>query len=106
MTRHGRDSNHGPLGQECISLTTEPKSRFYDGVVRDWLYSESMPDLMQILVTLKQLMYVKTITFSSISHLNWLKQLQCVLMVEGTGSWCLLHISMPRTNSTQGFIRL
>ena len=46
MIRPRRDSNPGPLGQKSNALTTEPKSRLPDAVVRDWLYTEAMQDLL------------------------------------------------------------
>ena len=36
------DSNPGPLGQKSNALTTEPKSRLSDVVVRDWLYTKKL----------------------------------------------------------------
>ena len=46
MIRPRQDSNPGPLGQKSNALTTEPKSRLPDAVVRDWLYTEAMQDLL------------------------------------------------------------
>ena len=46
MIRPRRDSNPGPLGQKSNALTTEPKSRLPDAVVRDWIYTEAMHDLL------------------------------------------------------------
>ena len=53
MIRPRRDSNPGPLGQKSNALTTEPKSRLPDAVVRDWLYTQKlcMICFMQIFVT-------------------------------------------------------
>ena len=42
MIRPRRDSNPGPLGQKSNALTTEPKSRLPDAVVRDWIYSQKL----------------------------------------------------------------
>ena len=52
MIRPQRDSNPGPLGQKSNALTTEPKSRLPDAVVRDWLYTQKlcMTCFMQIFV--------------------------------------------------------
>ena len=53
MIRPRQDSNPGPLGQKSNALTTEPKSRLPDAVVRDWLYTQKlcMICFMQIFVT-------------------------------------------------------
>ena len=53
MIRPRRDSNPGPLGQKSNALTTEPKSRLPDAVVRDCLYTQKlcMVCFMQIFVT-------------------------------------------------------
>ena len=53
MIRPQRDSNPGPLDQKSNALTTEPKSRLPDAVVRDWLYTQKlcMICFMQIFVT-------------------------------------------------------
>ena len=37
-----QDSNPGPLSQKSSALTTEPKSRLSDAVVRDWLYTQKL----------------------------------------------------------------
>ena len=54
MIRPRRDSKPGPLGQKSNALTTEPKSRLPDVVVRDWIYTQKvcMICFMQIFVTL------------------------------------------------------
>ena len=54
MIRPRQDSNPGPLGQKSNALTTEPKSRLSDAVVRDWLYTQKlcMICFMQIFVTI------------------------------------------------------
>ena len=53
MIRPWRDSNSGPLGQKSSALTTEPKSRLPDSVVRDWIYTQKLRMIcfMQIFVT-------------------------------------------------------
>ena len=53
MIQPRQDSNPGPLGQKSNALTTEPKSRLPDAVVRDWLYTQKlcMICFMQIFVT-------------------------------------------------------
>ena len=53
MIRPWQDSNPGPLGQKSNAVTTEPKSRFPDAVVRDWIYTQKLCMLcfMQIFVT-------------------------------------------------------
>ena len=53
MIRPQWDSNPGPLGQKSNALTTEPKSRLPDAVVRDWIYTQKlcMICFMQIFVT-------------------------------------------------------
>ena len=52
MIRPRRDSNPGPLGQKSSALTTDPKSRLFDAVVRDWLHTQKlcMICFMQIFV--------------------------------------------------------
>ena len=57
MIRPRQDSNPGPLGQKSIALTTEPKSRLPDAVVRDWIYTQKlcMICFMQIFIIAKTL---------------------------------------------------
>ena len=46
MTCLWRDLNPGPPVQKFNALTAEQKSGLPDAVVRDWLYTEAMHDLL------------------------------------------------------------
>ena len=87
MIRPRRNSNPGPLGQKFNALTTEPKSRLPDAVVRDWIYTQKlcMICFMQIFVTLLVVLSNWFLCHRKLIH----KCLQMVLQLQWNRGWKL-----------------
>ena len=68
--------NPGPLGQKSNALTTEPKSRLPDAVVRDWIYTQKLGMIcfMQIFVTECRQLWSRPIFKETIWAASWQNQ--------------------------------